>query len=357
MSPSIFPTVQSSGIAAFRSPRTEPNRGHRWPTRQPRRLLMLLALATLLPAACARSESNDSGDGPGANIATIVATTDIWADVTQNIACDGIARVVTLTPPGTDPHTYEPSLADSETMANAGLVVANGLGLEATAVDTLEAVEKSGTPIFRVSDHLDAITSTSQDEDHDDEGTDEHDHAGAANPHIWFDPIRVVGTLDALAAAISESTGIAESEFEACVANYTSELDNAHTRIVEIVADLAPQQRVLVTNHDSLSYFADRYGFQVVGTVLPAATTAAEASIAHLEELAEIIEREGVTAIFGEMAHTSATVDSLASQVGDIEVVSLVTDGLGPVDSPNGTYIELLVTNAETVVAALASDG
>ena len=316
-----------------------------------------MALAFLLLAACASSEGDDSGDGPGADLPTIVATTDIWADVTQNITCGGIAHVVTLTPPGTDPHTYEPSLADRETMANAGLIVANGLGLEAPLLDTLEAVEETGTPVFRVGDHLDAITATEDHEDHEEDDPDGHDHAGGFDPHIWFDPVRVLGTLEALAAAISDSTAIAESEIEACLANYTSELDDAHAQIVDIVAGLAPQQRVLVTNHDSLSYFADRYGFRVVGTVLTAATTAAEASIAHLEELAEIIEREGVTAIFGEMAHTSATVDSLASQVGDVEVVSLVTDGLGPEGSPNGTYIELLVTNAETVVAALASDG
>ena len=322
-----------------------------------------MALAVVLPTACASSNGDDSGDSPGADLPTIVATIDIWADVTQNIACGGVVNVVTLTPPGTDPHTYEPSLADRATMANAGLVVANGLGLEASLLDTLEAVEESGTPVFRVGDHLDAITAADdagepEDAgDHPEDEADEHDHAAGADPHFWFDPVRVLGTLEALAVAIADATVIAESDIEACLANYTTELETAHAQIVDIVAGLAPQQRVLVTNHDSLSYFADRYGFRVVGTVLPAATSAAEASIAHLEELAEIIEREGVTAIFGEMAHTSATVDSLASQVGDVEVVGLVTDGLGSAGSPNGTYIELLVTNAETVVAALASDG
>ena len=104
------------------------------------------------------------------------------------------------------------------------------------------------------------------------------------------------------------------------------------------------------------SLFADRYGFRVVGSVIPAATTAAEASIARLEELAHVIEHEGVEAIFGDSTHASATLEELASQAG-VMVVSLNTDSLGPARSAHSTYIGLLTSNAEAIVSALQSGG
>ena len=304
----------------------------------------------------------------------------IWADVVENVTCNGLVQVESLAPPGVDTHTYEPSLRDRAKMDDASMIVINGLGLEATLDDTLDAVAANGTPVFVIGDHIEPLRADdseddqSDDSDHDDEADDhaeaddseaddhaeaddhEHDHEGGADPHIWFDPVRISGTLDELAHEIAEATGLPEADLAACTQDYKDALHDAHTDIVELVESLPPEQRVLVTNHDSLGYFADRYGFRVVGTVIPAATTAAEASIARLEELAHVIEHEGVPAIFGDTTHASATLEELASQAG-VVVVSLNSDNLGPEGSAHSTYVGLLTTNAEDIVTALQSDG
>ena len=362
-------------------------------TRRSGRILAAAAACALIAAAC--TGGDDSSDAAAdSDVPTIVATTNIWADVVENVTCNGLVHVESLMPPGADPHTFEPSLRDRADMANASLVVANGLGLEESLEDTLDAVAADGTPVFSIGDHLDPIIvgasgsgdghdddghddeghdnddhdedghdeddhdeSDHDDDGHDDEGEHGHDHAGGADPHIWFDPVRISGTLDELAHEIAETTGLSESEIEACASKYREALDDAHHETQDIVADLEPSHRVLVTNHDALGYFADRYGFRVVGSVIPAATTAAEASIAHLEALAEIIEHEGVAAIFSETTHSTETAEQLAAEIGEVQVVSLDTGSLGPAGSPSDTYIGLLTSNAAAIVAALQSDG
>ena len=360
-------------------------------TRGSGRILAAAAACALIAAAC--TGGDDSSDAAADSDApTIVATTNIWADVVENVTCNGLVYVESLMPPGADPHTFEPSLRDRADMANASLVVANGLGLEESLEDTLDAVAADGTPVFSIGDHLEPITigeassgdghdedghdesdhdedehdehghdeSDHDDDDHDEDGhSDEHghDHAGGADPHIWFDPVRISDTLDELAHEIAEATGLSETEIEACASEYREALHDAHHVTEDIVAELEPSHRVLVTNHDALGYFADRYGFRVVGSVIPATTTAAEASIAHLEALAEIIEHEDVAAIFSETTHSTETAEQLAAEIGDVQVVSLDTGSLGPAGSPSDTYIGLLTSNAAAIVAALQSDG
>ena len=354
-------------------PPLDPRCRRRLATRRSGRILAAAAACALIAAAC--TGGDDSSDAAAdSDVPTIVATTNIWADVVENVTCNGLVHVESLMPPGADPHTFEPSLRDRADMANASLVVANGLGLEESLEDTLDAVAADGTPVFSIGDHLDPITigesgsgdghdeddhdeSDHDDDGHDDEGEHGHDHAGGADPHIWFDPVRISGTLDELAHEIAETTGLSESEIEACASKYREALDDAHHETQEIVAELESSHRVLVTNHDALGYFADRYGFRVVGSVIPAATTAAEASIAHLEALAEIIEYEGVAAIFSETTHSTETAEQLAAEIGDVQVVSLDTGSLGPAGSPSDTYIGLLTSNAAAIVAALQSDG
>lgn len=374
-------------------PPLDPRCRRRLATRRSGRILAAAAACALIAAAC--TGGDDSSDAAAdSDIPTIVATTNIWADVVENVTCNGLVHVESLMPPGADPHTFEPSLRDRADMANASLVVANGLGLEESLEDTLHAVAADGTPVFSIGDHLDPIIvgasgsgdghddeghddeghdnddhdedghdeddhdeSDHDDDGHDDEGEHGHDHAGGADPHIWFDPVRISGTLDELAHEIAETTGLSESEIEACASKYREALDDAHHETQDIVADLEPSHRVLVTNHDALGYFADRYGFRVVGSVIPAATTAAEASIAHLEALAEIIEHEGVAAIFSETTHSTETAEQLAAEIGEVQVVSLDTGSLGPAGSPSDTYIGLLTSNAAAIVAALQSDG
>ncbi len=372
MSLTIVTAVHESMGASTRSrgrvpPPLRPGESGRGRRRRSGRLAVLIGAGVLLAAACASDDVTDASTDD--RTPTVVASMSIWADVVENVTCNGLVQVESLAPPGVDTHTYEPSLRDRAKMDDANMIVVNGLGLEASLEDTLDAVAADGTPVFVIGDHIEPLTAADSEDDQSDDPPDDesddhadeadahgHDHEGGADPHIWFDPVRISGTLDELADTIAEATGLPEAELAACTQDYKDALRDAHTDIVDLVEGLAPEQRVLVTNHDSLRYFADRYGFRVVGTVIPAATTAAEASIARLEELAHVIEHEGVVAIFGDTTHASATLDELASQAG-VVVVSLHTDSLGPARSAHSSYIGLLTTNAKAIVTALQSGG
>ena len=118
------------------------------------------------------------------------------------------------------------------------------------------------------------------------------------------------------------------------------------------MASLHPEDRLLVTNHDALGYFADRYEFQLIGTVIPGGSTLAASSPAGLQELVELIEETGVAAIFSESTHSSDEAEALGREAG-VQVLSLDTGSLGPPDSNSGTYIGFIRSNAQKIAEGL----
>ena len=320
------------------------------------RLAIAVFAAAVLTASACSGDSSPEEFEQATDVATptILATTGIWADVVANVACGGLAEVETIIPVGGDPHGYEPSLRDRERMENAALVVANGLRLEAGLEDTLEAVEESGTPVFRFAEGMDAIPFSFESAEHDDhdEGHDDHDHSGG-DPHVWFDPHRVLEALPALASVLTTDIGLDPAVIDACLTSYQAELAAVDAEIAAKVAELPAENRKLVTNHEALGYYADRYGFEVIGTVIPTPASMAQASPAQLEELAEVIEHEGIKAVFAETLHSVDDVEALAARVGDVEVVTLYTGSLGPPGSGAETYLGFLLTNTDLIVDAL----
>lgn len=363
--------------------------------------LAAVGVVALVLAACGSDDTStdistdtstgtsDSGAGEPATTEApfVVASTSIWADITRNVACDGLAEVDTIVPLGGDPHSFEPSLQDRETMEGADLIVANGLFLEESLADTIDAVEQRGVPVVYAADAVDVLNA--EDDDHEGDGddhesdaddhegeTDDHendaddhesdadhdesdsDHDGdehaheGGDPHIWFDPNRVIQTLPLIADGLADA-GVDADALDACVADYTDQLTQLDGTIDDTVSALAVDRRMLVTNHDSLEYFADRYDFEVVGTVIPSSSSLAEASPADLEALADTIERTGVPAIFTETQHSSADAEALADRV-DVEVVELLTGTLDEPGTPGGDYVGWLQGTAGTIVDALA---
>jgi len=229
--------------------------------------------------------------------------------------------------------------------------VANGLGLEESLDDTIEAVEADGASVVRVGESVDPLPAADNHDDDDEDHADD-DH-GPDDPHIWFDPTRVAATLPAIADGLA-AAGVDRAALAACVADYTERLDELDTALEQIVATLPADRRLLVTNHDSLSYFADRYGFEVLGSVIPSPSSLAATNPGDLEELATLIADTGVPAIFAESQHTSDDTRALAERVGDVEVVTLQTGTLGEPGSDTGTYIAWLTVTTETIVDALS---
>ena len=294
----------------------------------------VLGVAAALAAAC-------GDDGRGGSVRsvqpTIVATTSIWADVVANVTCDGLATVESLIPAGSDPHAFEPSLADRGRLDEAALVVANGLGLEEGIESTVEASEAAGTPVFRVGDHVEVIDYS----------------GGGVDPHVWMDPIRVADALSPLADSIVAATGLDADAVGSCVKSYHGELVAIDGRIEESVAAIPESDRKLVTNHDSLGYFADRYGFEVVGTVIPAPSGLAQTNPAQLEELAEVVDQTGVGVIFADSGHSADDAEAVAARVAGVEVVPLPSGTLGEVGSGAETYLGLVRTTSGRVTTAL----
>ena len=359
------------------------------------RTIFTVIVFAMVAAGCGdSSDSTDSTPDPATDSPMVLATTGIWADVVSNLACDGIADVEAIIPVGGDPHGFEPSLQDRERMDNADLVVANGLQLETRLLDTLEAVENSGTPVFAVAEHVESIPffvaeddhddhddhdeeghedhdeeghedhdeeGHEDHDDHDDEGDEDHDghdhHGhdhGSEDPHVWFDPTRVSAVLDELAQHLIDDAGVDRDAIAACLSDYQAELEALDHELEDLIEQLPAGKRKLVTNHDALGYFADRYGFEIIGTVLPSISTLAETNPAQLEELAHIIEHEGVNAIFGETVHSSDDAEALAARIGDVKVVTLYTGSLGPPGSGAEDYVGFMRTNARLIVDALS---
>lgn len=317
------------------------------------RPVAVLALVGLAATGCGDGTSQPSEDGA---TRPLVATTSIWSDITSNIACD--APVSTVIPPGADPHSYEPSLRDRELVSNAAVVIANGAGLEATTTDLLEAAIGDGVNVVEMAAHIDLLDADAgddhaEDDDHADEVDEDHadevsvddEHAhGDGDPHVWQDPTRIAGALDVIASALAP-LGI-----ETCEADYRDELLALDAEIAATLAPIPAPQRLLVTSHDSLAYFADRYDFEIVGTVIPSTSTMADSSSGELAELADLVEQRSVRAIFTDAFESASDAEALADRIG-IPVVPLVTDA---VTDGAPTYAEMMRSNATTIADALA---
>ena len=154
---------------------------------------------------------------------------------------------------------------------------------------------------------------------------------------------------------IDEVDGIDTVAVEAAADAYERELDALDAEIADLLAAIPSPRRVLVTNHEVFGYFAERYGFDVVGAIIPGGSTTDGASAAALAALAETIRDTGVTVIFADVSSSTDLAQTLADEVGDIEIVELYSESLGGAGSDGATYVEMIRTNAERITAALAS--
>jgi zinc/manganese transport system substrate-binding protein len=281
--------------------------------------LLVVALA-FGAAAC---DSGDAGDRPG-----VTATTGIWADVTKRVAGDD-AAVEQVIPDGTSPHDFQLSAQDRAELEDSALLVSNGAELEAgIPIDEIDVRE------FAVADHAGELRRF-------EEGVD---------PHVWMDPRKVVEALPALADRLAEADPENATGYRARAADLAAELVALDREIRSMLAAVQPQNRKLVTSHDSLGYFADAYGFEVIATPFPASGPEAEASAETIAEVEEAVRDSGVPAVFAQETDNPEVLEGIASRTG----VRIVDDLL--VESPGdaGTYGEMLRRDAELIAIALA---
>jgi len=309
-----------------------------------RRLLAPLLGIALLVAACG-GDTGSSEDRP-----LVVATTSTWGDVVSQIVGDD-ADVEVLIPRGADSHDYEPTSREVALLQEADLVVANGLGLEEGLVDVLDSAAADGANILEVAPMLDPLPFADHD-DADEEHEDEADEHGELDPHVWLDLTRVdvaVGHIAERLSTVDDSV-----DWPARAEEYAAELleaDEEATTILQVVAD--PDRR-MVTNHEALGYFADRFDFEIIGVVFPGGSTLADPSSSELAALVEEMQHEGVDTIFAETTSPTRLAEAVAAEAGEeVIVVELYTESLGEPGSGAETLIDLVLSNARLVADAL----
>lgn len=322
------------------------------------RLVPAVLVASLALAAC-------GGDRPAASGLTVVATTSIAGDLVSQIVGDD-ATVEVLVPIGTDPHDFQPSSQQAASLRQADLVVAWGLGLEEGLEDVLRNAEADGVRVLELSALVDPIpfeSGHSDDADREDEGdhedgadhedeSDDHDEGGL-DPHAWMDPVRMATAAREIGAALAEIEP--EDDWSDRAERISAELMAVHEEVESILAAVPPERRKLVTNHDSLGYLADRYGFEIVGVAIPGGSTLASPSSGAIAELVDVIRDTGVTVLFAETTSTSALLDAVAGEVDGVRVVEILEGSLAPQGEPGDTLAGMLVLNAETIAGALGS--
>jgi zinc/manganese transport system substrate-binding protein len=285
---------------------------------------VLICLLALTLAACGSEQT----DRPGPRV---VATTTQLADMARNIA-GGRASVAQILTPNADPHDYEPRPGDARALADAQLVLQSGGDVDSWLGDLVKTAGSDARTVTMI----DAVR-TREGEGHE------------VDPHWWQDPrnaeIAVQRIRDALAKADPDGTARYDANAEA----YLGRIRALDTSIARCMERIPARERRLVTNHDALGYFADRYGITVVGAVIPALSTAARASAGETQDLVRTIRREGVSTIFPESSVNSKLEKAIAAEAGAKVGPALWADSLGPKGSTGATYVGSLRFNAEAM--------
>jgi zinc/manganese transport system substrate-binding protein len=314
----------------------------RWSSRV---LVVLLAGAALVLVGCGGDDGSSAG-ARGIDRPTVVVTTNILGDVVENLVGDEL-RVVTIMPVGSDPHAFQASAQQVAQIGDADGLIINGAGFEEGLLDVLESAEDDGVPMFEAIGVVETIAFGA-------DSHDEHDHEGV-DPHFFTDPARMALAADGIVAfLVANVDGLDVTALEANAASYITHLESLDDDVEVLLGAIPPARRVLVTNHEVFGYFADRYGFEVAGTIIPSGSTADAASAQALAELAELIEREGVAAIFADTSSSGELASTLAAEVGDIRVVELFSESLGSDGSDGATYLDMIRVNADRISDALS---
>ena len=335
--------------------------------------------SSVAPATGASSAGDSQSAGEGA---TVVVTTNILGDVVSELL-DDQADVITIMPVGADPHDFQASAQEIDRMLSADALIVNGANFEEGLIDVIESAEEEGVPMHEAlsavetlefgasneehsdedhddeehsdEDHDDEEHSDEDhdDEEHSDEDHDDHDHGGV-DPHFFTDPVRMSSAVQGIVNFLSgQIEGLDTDALDASAEEYLAQLAAVDAEVISLVDTISEDQRVLVTNHEVFAYFADRYGFEIIGVVIPGGSTTDAASAGELAALAATIEAEGIPAIFAGTSSSDELVNTLASEVGDIAIVELFTESLGTADSDGPTYLDMVRTNAERIAAAL----
>jgi ABC-type Zn uptake system ZnuABC Zn-binding protein ZnuA len=290
-----------------------------------RSAVLLALLAALVIAGC----SSSSGGGSGG--LRVVATTTQVGDLTRQVA-GGRAQVDQILQPGSDPHQYEPRPSDAEGIAQAKLVIRSGGDVDVW----LGGVVSQAGGRARVVTLIDSVPRQGND------------------PHWWQNPRNGELAVAAIRDALVKADPGGAATYRRNAAAYIARLARLDSGIARCVARIPPRARRLVTSHDSLGYYARRYGFTIVGAAIPSLSSQAQPSAASTQRLITQIKHQHVPAIFPESALNPKLEHAIAREAHAAVAPPLWADALGPKRSSGSTYAGALSANTRTIVSALS---
>jgi zinc/manganese transport system substrate-binding protein len=304
----------------------------------PARLLLGFLAGVLLlgMGGCAGSEQ----DRP-----SVVVTTNILGDITRNVVGDE-AEVTVLMQADADPHAFGVSAPQAASIEQADLVVYNGLGLEENVLRHVEAAEEAGVATLEVGAAVDPITYTAG------RSTDDPD------PHFWTDPERVRKAVGLIADQVTEHVrGVDKAVVGKNASAYGAQVTELTAWMRKQFDDIPSGRRQLVTNHHVFGYLAQRFGFRIVGAVIPSGTTLASPSASDLKSLATAIETAGVKAVFVDSSQPDRLAQVLKRESDiAVDVVPLYSESLTEKGKGAATYLEMMRANTRSISTGLNTE-
>lgn len=292
-------------------------------------------LTAALAAAAAAGCGGAAGGADGGDLRAVATTTQA-ADLVRAVGGERV-DVRALLAPTADPHDYQPRPSDARAVLEAALVVRSGGELDAWLGDLTGAAGGDAERLTLI-DHVDTI-----------EGED-----GEPDPHWWQDPRNAMRAVAAIRDALASADPAGAAAYRLGAERYLERLRRLDHGIARCLARVPPEQRTLVTTHDSLGYFARRYRVEVVGAVIPALSSQAQPSAGETAALVRRIRAAGVEAIFPESALDPRLERAIAREAGAAVGDALWADALGPRGSGGATYLEAMASNAEAMVSGFS---
>ncbi len=299
----------------------------------------------MLFAACSKS-SDKSGDDLSQRKIRVVTTIGMIADMAQTVGGERV-RVTGLMGPGVDPHLYKASEGDVRRLAEADLILYNGLHLEAKMGEVLEQMQ-GRIKTAAVTDGIDRARLLTPPE-----------FEGAYDPHVWFDVTFWMQALERVRDTLTEMDAKNMELYHQHAKGYLEALTQLHEYVKTQAERVPTNQRVLITAHDAFNYFGRAYGFEVRG--LQGISTASEAGTADVQALAQFIVERRIPAVFVESSVPQRTIEAVQAavrsrgfntQIGG----ELFSDAMGNPGTPEGTYIGMVRHNIDTIVGALLGE-
>ncbi len=298
----------------------------------------VILAASLLLGACGPATAPAQGGAP-----KVLAVETFLADIAQNVAGDRLT-VAALLPVGVDPHSYEVTPADVRKVAESTVLIANGAGFE-TFLQKLLANAGGQRSVIEASVGLAGRSAR--------EGELVEEEHPEGDPHFWLNPINVIKYVENIRDGLSQADPAGKEIYARNAAAYIVKLKELDGWITEQVKAIPPERRLLVTNHESFGYFADRYGFRVVGTIIPSVSTGASPSAQELARLMDHIKGAGAPAIFLETGANPQMAQQIAKDTGVKVVTELYTHSLTARGGAASDYLAMMRYNTQAIVDAL----